>query len=660
MTIRRRITPEDLWAFRRVGVPAPAPDGSFAVVGVTSYDVAENKGRERLWRLSAGGEATPLTSPDVPASQPVVSPDGRRLAFVRTPPGKDRAQLFVMPLAEGGEPRQLGDFPLGVTDPRWFPDGRRLAVLAPLYRAALTLDGTRRLAEERAKAPPPHVTEDRLYRFWDRWLTDGQVHHLFVVDVETGEARDLVPDSERWFDLMEPGGQYDISPDGDELAFSANVTTPPYERVRMGIFLVPAAGGPARCLTPDHPADAVRPRYSPDGKFLVYGMKRQIDNHADRVRVARVDRATGLHVTLTEAWDRSASAWEYLDRRTIVVQADDRARVALFTMPIDGGPVTPAPLIRDGSVTLARVPAGGWIWLQHHSSRRPPEVARVRAEGGPLQHVGRFNDALLAELELGTTEDLEIAGAGGDPVHVLVVYPPGFDRGRRWPLVHFIHGGPYGAFGDGWHFRWQPHVVAAQGWVVACVNFHGSSGFGQAFSDAIMGDWGGKAAEDILLATDHLVAAGFVDPERMAITGGSFGGYMTAWLATQTRRFRCGVAHAAVFDVDGMMGGDFTQGIDHELGGAAPWGPPEERARIDRFSPERHAHAIETPLLVIHGEKDYRVPAAQGLALYGILKAKGVPARLVYYPDENHWILKPKNSLHWYGEFLGWLRRWLG
>ncbi|MDR9451715.1 MAG: S9 family peptidase, partial [Acidimicrobiia bacterium] len=259
------------------------------------------------------------------------------------------------------------------------------------------------------------------------------------------------------------------------------------------------------------------------------------------------------------------------------------------------------------------------------------------------------------EIHLGDVEEVEFAGADGHPIQAFVVYPPEFDAATTWPLVHKIHGGPHGIFGDFFHFRWNAHAFAAPGYVVAMVNFHGSTSWGQDFAASIHGEWGDKPARDILAATDQLIDRGFIDPGRMAITGGSYGGYLTAWLSTQTDRFACAVAHAAVTNLGGMYASDFTQGRPRAYG-AEYWA---DRERVERWSPSAHAAGYTTPTLVIHGEKDYRVPVTQGLELYGVLKAKGVDARLVYYPDENHWILKPRNSIHWYGEVLGWLDRYL-
>lgn len=662
----RPITPEDLWKLRRVGLPSVARSGRFAVAPVKSYDVQANEGREVLFRVEPGAPPSPLTDPDASASAPAISPDEQRLAFVRKPrrgeqPASEHAQLHVMSLS-GGEARKLTDFPLGCDDPRWLPDGRRVIVVAQVHREAMTLAGTReRVLEGKKRKVRAHVTEDRVYRFWDRWLTDGLVPHLFVVDVETGAVRDLTPESDRWFDLMDEPGQYDVSPDGREIVFAANSSRPPHDRLRWALFTVdvdpPEGSDPeVRCLTPEQPADDIRPRYSPDGRWVAFGMRRD-DYYGDRVRLSLVDRQTGAIRVLTESWDLSPSEWAFRDAHTLVGVVDERARVSLFELPI-GEAGAPRVLLRDGTMHGPALGADGSIWVQHQSLVRPPELARITE--GRLQRVTGFNDALLSDLSIGTPEEIDFEGADGDRVQMFVLRPPPFEEGqaKKWPLVHLIHGGPYGVFGDTWHFRWNAQVIAAAGFVVAMVNFHGSSSFGEGFARSILGDWGGKPAEDVLRATDALLARGFVDEERIAITGGSYGGYLTCWLATQTDRFRCAIAHAAVFNLSTLYGSDVTQGTDLEMG-SVPWGDQAARDLFARWDPARASHGYRTPMLVIHGELDYRVPVTHGLELYGILKAKGVESRLVYYPDENHWILKPQNSLHWYGEFLGWLRRHL-
>jgi dipeptidyl aminopeptidase/acylaminoacyl peptidase len=345
-----------------------------------------------------------------------------------------------------------------------------------------------------------------------------------------------------------------------------------------------------------------------------------------------------------------------LDAATALVEVEDRGHTALYRVRL-GEIADPVLAVRGGVLHGARA-AGGHVFVQAQTATRPPELARLPRAGGELERITGFNDALLAELKLGRVEEVDFEGAGGERVHMFVVYPPDHDPSRRYPLVQIIHGGPFGAHMDWWSWRWNSQVHAAPGYVLALVNFHGSSGYGLAFSDQILGDWGGKAAEDLLRATDLLIERGVADPQKLALAGGSFGGYMTCWLASQSDRWRCAIAHSAVYNMTSLVGADAVQGIDREIGGV-PWDLPRAREAIDRFNPAAFNGAYRTPTLITHGDRDYRVPVSHAHELYSTLKAKGIPARLVCFPEENHWILKPQTSLEFYGEFLGWLARYL-
>jgi dipeptidyl aminopeptidase/acylaminoacyl peptidase len=379
-------------------------------------------------------------------------------------------------------------------------------------------------------------------------------------------------------------------------------------------------------------------------------MQREIDFYADRVRLVRYDRSALEHEVLTEDWDRSASGWEFTGEGNLILTAEDRGRVNLYRTALTPGE---PELVAGGGTFAAPAPAGSRLFAQLQELSRPAEIVEVTGNG--VDPITSFTGSVMSELHLGDVEEVEFAGADGATVQGFVVYPPNFDASTTWPLVHKIHGGPHGIFGDFFHYRWNAHAFAAPGYVVAMINFHGSTSWGQDFATSIHGEWGDKPTRDILAATDQLIERGFIDPDRMAITGGSYGGYMTAWLSTQTDRFACAVAHAAVTNLGGMYASDFTQGRPRAYGAEYF----EDRERVELWSPSAHAAGYSTPTLIIHGEQDFRVPVTQGLELYGVLKAKGVEARLVYYPDENHWILKPRNSIHWYGEVLGWLDRYL-
>jgi dipeptidyl aminopeptidase/acylaminoacyl peptidase len=655
---KRPITAEDLWKFSRVGSPTLAPDGSAAVVPVTSYDVEQNRGRSRLWLVplaSRGGEPRALTAEEFSSSDPAYAPDGKRIAFVRGQ-GEEKAQLYVLPL-EGGEAERLTEMPFGVFDPKWLPDGKRIAFGAYLFAEAPTPEGSKELAEKRAKDPvKAHVTEDRVYRFWDRWLTGGELPHLFVLDLESRRLSDLTPEGAGWFDFMEPGGQYDIAPDGTEIAFVANSSKPPHHLLRWALFTVPTSGkGPVRCLTPEgtpkNSADAHRPRYSPDGGSIIYGLQRDPYFYADRVRLVRFDRSSGAHTVLTEEWDRSAAAWEFLPDGVLAVEAEDRGRVSLFIMK--PGETAPGLVREGGAIGGLRAGRDGRLYFTLQTLSAPAELASCKKDGTDHRMHTRFNEALLGELSLGEVREMTFDGADGEPVQMYVVLPPGFDPKKKWPLVHVIHGGPHAVAGDNFHYRWNPQLFAAPGYVVATVNFHGSTSWGQEFAACIQGGHGDKPFTDIMKATDVLLETGFIDERRMAATGGSYGGYLVCWIAGHTDRFRCLVNHAGVFDLLAEYASDVTQGR-HQAYGGEPW---DRLEAIDRWNPARFARGFTTPMLIIHGERDYRVPHTQALAVYNICKAKGVGARLVHFPDENHWVLKPKNSLAWNREVHGWLQR---
>ena len=649
----RTLTAEDIWRIARVGAPAAAPDGTWAVVPVTTPDLEKNEARTRLWMVSATGayEPRPMTAPELTSTAPRISPDGTRVAFVRKRDKAEKAQLHVLPL-DGGEAEKVTDLPLGVIDPRWFPDGRRIAFLSPLIAGHLTIEATKARIEERDKDPvKAHATEDRLFRYWDTWLDTGEVPHLFVLDLETRELRDLTPDSTRWFELMDPEGQYDISPDGAEIVFSANASEPPHRRVRWALWTVPTAGGPVTCLTPDRTSEDMRPRYSPDGAAIVYGSQKDPDFYADRVRLVRFDRKAGTHTVLTEEWDRSASAWEFDGAGRIVLLAEDKARQSLFALPT-GGPGTPSLLCENGTLQCL-ASAGGRLWFTRQTLSEAAELWSLAGEKAAAHT--KFSEPALREVTLGEVQELEFEGARGKTVQAYIVLPPGFDPTKTWPLVHVIHGGPHGISGDLFHPRWNAHLFAAPGYVVVMVNFHGSTSWGQEFAQCIQGHWGEYPMTDIEAATDAMLATGYVDAKAMAITGGSYGGYLVSWISSHTDRYAAVVNHAGVYNTQAQYASDVTQGRGKAFGGE-PW---DGLDAIDRWNPARFAAGCNTPTLVVHGENDYRVPVDQGLECYNVLQGKGVPARLVYFPDENHWVLKPRNSVYWYREVLGWLARWL-
>ena len=644
----RPITPKDLWSLKRVGQPEYVPGTTSVVVPVVEYD-EDGTPVSGIHLVGRNGTTRRLTAATRSSSAPTASPDGSRIAFLGKE-GDDPAQAYVMPLA-GGEAHKVTDLPLGVSFVTWVPDSDALIVAGILYRDHPTLEGTIEAEPERDGKTHPVVTEDRVYRHWKKWLAGGTIAHLFRVDLADGTVTDLTPDLERLMAIDELAGSITVSPDGETVYFTLDDYPEPWEHFRFAIHSVPVSGGPITAVPTDHESvQQYRPRVSPDGSTLVYGAQYEHAYYADHVRIVSHHLPTGTEQVVTADWDRSAAGWEFIDDGSLVFHAEDEAHVKLFTLDLDGG--LPIPQTSTGAATGPRVGVD-CFWHKVETMASPAEVAITG--GGHTTIVSHFNDEAMAEFDIRPAEEIRFIGAEGDPVQAFVVFPPGFDESKQWPLLQNVHGGPHNGVVDSFHWRWNPQVMAAAGYVVVSVNFHGSSSFGDDFTRSIRGRWGDQPSIDINAATDHMIGLGYIDPERTAIAGGSYGGYLVSWLTATTDRYKASICHAGVTDLLGQMASDHTEGRGAAVGGV-PW---EDMDAVQRWSPMAHTHDIVTPTLVIHGELDYRVVITQGLSLYGTLKAKGVPSRLVYYSDEGHWIEKRDNALLWWEEFLGWLERWL-
>ncbi len=661
---RRAMTVDDLWSMQRVGAPALSPDGRWAAFAVTTFSKEENKGDSDLWLVptDASAPARRLTFNVGTDASPTWSPDGTRLAFV-SKRGDNPAQIHVLPIS-GGEAEAVTAMPVAASDPRWFPDGKRIAFLAATWPDLNgDLDAVKkRLEEQKKDKTKAQASESRAFRYWDHALTDSTVTHVFAVDLDSRGVRDLFPGWSRWWDFEGAEGYWDLAPDGSEIVWSANATDLPHRTLNFDLWAATLhpnehgfEAGTPRNLTADHPADDLRPRYTRDGRRIVFGRGRRVEVDPDFIRLAVLDRTTGVARELAPDWDASPSAWTQTpDGTTILFHAQERGRTHLYAIPAEGG--TPRIVVRGGNTAGAAAGPRGVVVYTRDTMTEPAELQVTSLTGKSVRPLTAFNAARVAVLDLGTVRDVTFPGAGGAPVQMFVVLPPGFDAARRWPLLQVIHGGPHGASLDQFHYRWNAALLASQGHVVALVNFHGSTGFGQSFAESILGAHGDKPFDDIMRSTDWLIAQGYVDETRMAAAGGSYGGYLVDWILGHTDRFAALVSHAGVYDLMAQFASDATWGRSNNYG-ATPW---EDPARIDRWSPNRFAAHFKTPTLVLHGEKDFRVPVTQGIELHGVLTAKGVPSRLVIFPDENHWILKPQSAARWWSELFAWLDRYAG
>ena len=660
---RRPITAQDLWSVQRVGAPALSPDGRTAVVAVTEWSVPRARSTSSLWLVDVASAATRRLTQGGSDAAPVWSPDGKRVAFLSKRGDEEATALYVI-AADGGEARRVASAPYGLRAVKWLTNGRLAALTQVIPELAgqlskADLDAVRREMKRRKDSPmTARVTEDRQYRFWDHPLAEGVADKLVAIDAETGAFTDLTPGWHRVFStVMEPG--FDVSPDGRSIAMAINTTPPPYhEHPNLDVYLIPTDGsGAMKNLTPDNEWADDRPRFSPDGRSIVFSRARK--HPFANQQLWRRDLAAGASVPLTDALDLSFDDHDFSpDGRTLFLVAEDRGRVALFRIGTDGKGF--ARIYAEGTSSGVRAQGGAVVFVNENSTR-PGELFAldpVKGATGVARRLTHFNDALMARLELGKSESREFAGAEGDRVQMWVTYPPGFDPAKKYPLVQLLHGGPWTMARDDFFLRWNPHVLAAPGYIVARVNRHGSTGFGERFAQSIDLHWGDRPMADVLAGTDDLVAnVPGVDAERIAAAGASYGGYLAAWLLGHTDRFRCIVDHAGLNDVTAEYAMDMPYFFGDTTFGGTPW---KDAETLQKHNPMTYAKNFKTPTLVIAGEMDYRVANGNATGLYGVLQAMGVPSRLVLFPNENHWVLTPQNSIYWYYEVEQWLSRYLG
>jgi dipeptidyl aminopeptidase/acylaminoacyl peptidase len=655
------VTVETLWAIKRIGPPTVSPDGRLACAPVTNYDMDKDEGTTELWLFPTGlggRGAAPLRTRRLTAgdkdSDPRWSPDSRYIAFTAKRKDDTEPQVYVI-AADGGEAQRMTALATGASAVKWFPDSRRIAFISrvwPDLRGAAAQE--KRMKERKDAKVKAHVTERAEFRYWDHWLTDGREPHLFVCELPRGRTRDLLEGTGLALPPWDPGpNDYDIAPDGRQVAFQCDLADEPGMMNQLDIVTLDLGSRRRRVLTERTGMSDQSPVYSRDGRYLAFTSFDTNRAFNDQGHLTLLERRSGRMRTLAPRFDRGVANVAFTpDSRALTFLAEDRGRVGIWQLLLDAG--TPAQLVPGGTISgYAMSAAGDVLAYTRSTASHPPAVFAARGDGTDERSVETLNRALLARHAVGATREFTIKGWHGEPVQMLVTYPPDFDPRRKWPLMHSIHGGPHAAHHDGWHFRWNTQAFAGQGYVVAAVNYHGSSGFGQRFIESITRRYGEKEFADVEAGTDFLLRQGYVDRTRLMATGGSYGGFMVAYMNGHTDRYRAYVCHAGCYDWVSMMATDGYRFFAKELG-AFHW---EDEARVLRQSPHHHFRNAQTPTLVVHGELDYRVPATQALQYYDSLKAKGIAARLVYFPDENHWILKPQNSRLWYREFFAWLAR---
>jgi dipeptidyl aminopeptidase/acylaminoacyl peptidase len=657
---KRVMTFEDFSGVRAVSDPQLSPDGQTVLYGVRTTDIGANKRTTHTFAIAATG-GSPRGFPDdkTAAAEARWSPDGSHVAFTAV------GQLWIAD-ASGGNAKQLTRLAGGASGPVWSPAGDRVAFVSSVYPDcrddACNAARQKAAGDSKVKA---HVADALMFRHWNAY-DDGTRSHLFVVKLDGGDLRDLIPGARYDVPPGPFGGSegYAFAPDGRELAYTAKDDgRADAWTTDVNVLVVPATGGGAAVITGANKGADQNPVYTPDGKFILYASQARGGFESDRFRLMAYDRAAHTSRELLAAWDRWAEAYvTSRDSRTLLIGSTDKGREKIFRSSLDATARISAPvaIALEHNNTAPSLSADGrtLVWVRD-AVERPAEVwiATLGARGiDNARALTHENDVLVARLVLNSAQDFWFRGAGGDSVQGFVVKPPQFEAGKKYPVLLLVHGGPQGAWLDAWGSRWAPQMFAAGGYGLVFVNPRGSTGYGQKFVDGVSRDWGGKTYVDLMKGLDAALAANpWLDSTRMAAAGGSYGGYMVNWMNGHTNRFKAIVSHAGVFNLEAMSGATEEQWFtDAEFGG--PWFKPGTMAeQYRKFSPHLFAQNFKTPTLVITGELDYRVPYTEGLSLFTALQRQNVPSRLIVYPDEGHWILKPQNAQLWWKEVHGWL-----
>ena len=516
-------TAEKMWQLKRVGAAAVSNDGSKIVYAVTEYNINDNKASTNIFLSDINGSNTRQITFGNSDASPVWSPDDSKIAFLSRRDG-NIAQLFILDM-RGGEARKLTSLPVSAFGIKWFPDGKKIAfatMIHPDYNGDFK-KLEEMLKEKKESKVTAKVTENVMYRYWDRWLTDGLYPRLFSFDLFAENVTDLMPGISNFFNLM-GGVSYDISPDGKEIAVAANTAPPPFITTNMDILLLSTDGsGKFEIMTSDNPASDVTPVYSKNGKFILYGRQKITHFYADKVNMVLYDRQSKIHTELTSAIDLSFEGWIWgSDDNTIYFLAEDRAMKSVFSFNIKQK--RHSELYRSGTNNNMSLAGKDRLVFSNNNFNRPDEIMVYDLRRKSVRQITEVNKDIFAGVKMGDIENVTYKGWGGKDVQMFIVYPPDFDRSKKYPLVFMLHGGPHGIFGDQFHFRWNAHLFAAPGYVVAIPNFHGSTSFGQDFAISIHGSHAEKPYEDVMKAVDYMSSKAYIDHSKMAATGGSYGG----------------------------------------------------------------------------------------------------------------------------------------
>jgi len=698
---KRPFTFEDMMTLKRVAEPVPSPDGKWVIFSVVDVDLASNKKTPHIWIVPLnGGASERVLISDQDGDRPRWAPDGKRFAFISNKSGSLQVwiadfdgtagtvsgvhQLTVLATEAGGE--------------LWSPDGKNIIFTSDVYPecdgepAAEQECNAKKLKEVEDAKVKALIFDRLLYRHWNAYKA-GKRSHIFVVPDVLASARTGAPGAgiapppprdltsgDYDAPVFSLGGQdnYAFSPDGQEVCYTSNHDKVEATSTNNDLWIAPVTGGPAKNITAENPASDSTPLYSPDGKYIAYRAQQRPGYESDRFRLMLYDRKTGEKKGLTEDFDHWVGSFAWApDSNTIYFSAEHMNHSLIYsvgTKAASGGYPRHA-LVGGFNDDIAVTPDGKTLVFSRMSITFPNEIyaADASGEGCPARTgdvdrgkencslnkdraVTSVNKPVLEQFDLTKAETFSFVGAHGDQVEGLLVRPPNFDATKKYPLKFLVHGGPQGAWGDDWSFRWNPELFAANGYVVVMINFHGSTGYGQKFIDAINGDWGGAPFEDLMKGLDYAEKTySFIDKDRECALGASYGGYMTNWILGHTDRFRCIVTHDGMFNTFSAWGTTEELWFNNwEFGGT----PYTNHDVYNKWSPRNSAPNFKTPTLVVHGQLDYRLDVSEGFQLFTTLQTMGVPSKMLYFPDEGHWVLKPQNSRLWYKTVNDWVDQW--
>ena len=648
---------DNLIRIKQISDPQLSPKGDLIAFVVTVIDKEENISNSDIWIVSSdGGEMRRLTSSPQADYNPRWSPDGKKIAFISTRGGSPQIWL-IDPFR--GEASPLTRISSGVNGFVQSPTGKYLAFSSSIYPDCPDDDCIKRKNEaiEKSKVKAK-IFHGLLFRHINSWR-DGKRSHVFLIPSEGGKATDLTPGD---FDTppfsLGSSNDYSLSPDGNEICFVRNID--PELKLSLGtnndLFITPVEGGEIKQITSNKANDNF-PRYSPDGKFIAYRAMAVPGHEADKYRLILYDRKTQKTTNLTEDLDRSVDEilWSP-DSSFIYFSCEEKGQIGIFRVSIRNMDVEK---ILDGHYISSPYlsPDGEKMILLKQAINRPPDIYSFDLETKKIVQLTDINHELLASLQMNPAEVFWFEGAEKEKIHGFMVKPPFFDSSKKYPLIILLHGGPQDQWSDSFTFRWNVQMFASQGYIVAMINFHGSSGFGQHFTDSISGDWGGKPYKEVIYGLDYLVSHyNFIDKNHSAAAGGSYGGYLINWIESQTDRFNCLISHAGLFDLRSFYGStDELWSPEWEFKGT-PW---TNKEMYEKFSPSSYVRNFKTPCLITHGENDFRVPVSQAFQFFTSLQRMKVPSKMLYFPDEDHYVQKPQNLELWYKTILEWLARYL-